>query len=272
MNWKKYILAVLSFCGAIVFAQAQTYTVIHGSSNCKRLPSSAVLKLGDVISATEKVDLGNASGQMVLWEKAEGLVVLNAKKQASGKSQTIGSITELKHALPSRVDYQEQFATMEGLQKHFEGRRYLILGKTWLLAAPGFNLEGDTLLFYKFESPKANLQVNRKVEHHGDSLLLTPKLILDMNGRPIPPDDARGFELYWLDLKTKGYKKLAAFEFVFVDEASIAREIKLLLSEIAKTDMDPSNRIGLVRQFLSAAYGDPDLHNLMQFLQAQGLQ
>ena len=93
-----------------------------------------------------------------------------------------------------------------------------------------------------------------------------------MNGRPIPPDDARGFELYWLDLKTKGYKKLAAFEFVFVDEASIAREIKLLLSEIAKTDMDPSNRIGLVRQFLSAAYGDPDLHNLLQFLQAQGLQ
>lgn len=255
----------------MLLVQAQTYTVIHPSANCKKIPSGLPLKAGDAVSAAEKIDLGDASGRMVLWEKKAGLISIAAQKSASGKFLTSGTVSTLQQALPVTVDHNANFGTMSDLQRHFEGRRYLILGKTWLLAAPEFNLEGDTLLFYKFESPKANLQVNRKVAHSGDSLLLTPKLILDMNGRPIPADDASGFELYWLDLKTKGYKKLAAFEFVFVDEGEVAKEIKLLLSEIAKTDMDPSNRIGLVRQFLSAAYGEPDVHNVMAFLQANAL-
>ena len=272
MTWKKYLSALILGACFLGSLQAQTYTVVHISGQCSNFDTGKSLSIGETLQPSATVDLGSVSGRMVLWEKKEGLILLAPRKTEQGKALTHGKFAELKQPLPTPREDKESFGSMEDLQKHFDGRRYLILDHSWLIPEPAFRLTGDTILFYKFQRPKANAQVNRKVEHRGDSLQLSAKLILDMNGKPVPADDANSFELFWMDLKTKGYKKLARFEFVFVDEAQVAKEVGLLLSEVKKLDMDPSMQMSLVRQYLAAAYGDPDLHNLRQWLETNGLR
>lgn len=266
MTWKKYMSALLCWVCCLGISHAQDYKVVYKTAQCKRLDTGKALALGETLKAGDKVELGKASGKLILWNKATGLTMMASRKLESGKWQTSGPVGELQQALPAVATHSEQIASMEDLQAHFAGRNYLILEKTWLLAAPQFTLDGDTVLFYKFECPLANLQVNRKVEHSGDSLLLTPELILDMNGKPVPANDASGFQLHWLDLKTKGYKQLARFEFVFPDEVALTAEVSALLSALQADGVDKQAILPTVHQFLVASYGDPDLHNLKNWL------
>lgn len=248
--------------------QAQPLTVIHAAPPCKWAGTGKALECGQQFSSTDKLDLGGKQGKVVVWSEKDGLQLLAAQKLASNSWKTTGTAKDLLQPSPSQAGatYQEGFAGLEDLVAHFAGRNYLILDKTWLLAAPSFHLDGDTVLFFKFDSPKANIQVSRKVEHNGrDSLFLDPQFILDMNGRPVPADDATGFRLYWLDLKTKGYKELAKFEFVFGDTATLTQEVGVLLSQLAAPEY-AGRRQAIVAQFLTLAHGSPDPHNLTQWL------
>lgn len=248
-------------------ANAQTYTVLHATPKCKLLDTGTPIESGQVLKVTDMVDLGSRYGQVIVWGGPLNLKSLRAVEKPGNKWVTVGTIMDLKSApVAGKPEaYKEHFASMADLITHFEGRRYLLMDKSWLIADPGFRLKGDTVLFYKFESPRANVQVNRKVEHRHDSLLLEPRFILDMNGKPVPPDDATNFELYWLDLKTKGYKKMARFNFIFVDPKVLVDEVGRLVKLVQAADKEADVRKEVSR-FLLEAYGIPDPHNFNQWM------
>ncbi|MFN8398097.1 MAG: hypothetical protein U0176_26010 [Bacteroidia bacterium] len=248
-------------------ANAQTYTVLHATGRCKLIDSGAPIEAGQVLKATDMIDLGNRYGHIVVWGGPLNLKSLRAVEKPGNNWKIAGTILDLKAApiVAKPEAYKEHFGSMTDLIAHFDGRRYLLLDKSWLIADPGFRLKGDTVLFYKFESPLANIQVNRKVEHRHDSLLLEPKFILDMNGKPVPPDDATNFELYWLDLKTKGYKKMARFNFIFVDEKVLLDEVGRLVKLVQSADKEADVRKEVTR-FLIETYGVPDPHNFQKWM------
>jgi hypothetical protein len=261
----RFIILVCCLLGITIVGQAQNFVVIHTTSQAKELTTGKKLELGQSLSETEKINLGDRYGRVVLWNKEKGVKLLIAKELEGNKWKTAGTLDELNQPLPTKplMSYREHFASMADLATHFSGRKYLILGKTWLVADAPYHITGDTVLFFKYERPKADIEVNRKVERRGDSLLLDPKFILDMNGTPVPADDARNFQLYWLDKKTKGYQELARFDFVFVEEEVLRKEVGVLIVQLltVKSDIRPT-----VEQFLIAAYGIPDDHNLDEWL------
>lgn len=250
-----------------VALRAQTYTVLHATSNCQLVSSGAAVLPGQVLNATDVVDLGTRHGLIVVWGGPLNLKSLRSVEQPGNKWRTTGTIMDLK-ALPIAAkpeSYQEHFSNMDELIRLFDRRRYLLLDKSWLIADPGFRLKGDTVLFYKYDSPRANIQVSRKVEHRHDSLLLEPRYILDMNGKPVAPDDATNFELYWLDLKTKGYKQLARFNYVFVKEQVLLDEVGRLVKLVQTADNEADVHKEVMR-FLVETYGIPDPHNYRRWM------
>lgn len=242
-------------------ASAESLTVLYATAGTTAGLKKSNLSTGDALPPTDEIHFTDRFGKLALWSQSEGLLLLTPKEQPDGKWKTSGTLAELKQPLPEVRTYEASFSNMEGLKQHFKDRRYLLLDRSWLLATPPFDLSGDTLLFIKYERPKANMQVSRKLEHHGDSLLLDPKFILDMNGVPVPMDDAEHFQLYWLDLKTRGYLELVRFEFVFVEEATLVSEVSNLLTQLKRSKMPRGDQAVILQQFLTAVHGTPDPHN-----------
>jgi hypothetical protein len=242
--------------------RAQSWTVVHASPKVKSVATGKALAAGDRLEASAQVNLGDAAGRVVVWDEKEGILLLGAQKVGEKQWKTSGKAAELKQVLPAITVYPEHITSLAALQQHFHGRKYLLLGKSWLVADAPFRVGGDTVLFYKYERIATDVEVSRKVERRGDSLLLEPRFILDMNGQAVPASDARNFQLYWLDMKTKGYSQLARFEFVFADEAMLEKEVGMLLGLVGAARGASAGKEDMVGQFLTAAYGSVDGHNL----------
>jgi hypothetical protein len=250
-----------------VYLQAQKLTVVYCTPGCRHVEDGKVISIGDMVSDTETLSVDSQLGRIVLWDRTQGLHLLTAKSLDQKKWKTMGTMSELDTTISVPTGYQERFQSMDEVIAHFKDRRYLLLERSWLISSPPYNLKGDTLLFIRYERPKTNIQVTRKLESRGDSLLLDPKFILDMNGRRVPPDDANHFRLCWIDKKTLDYKELTPFEFIFADQATLQGEVGFLIDLMAKAGSARTEIEATVYQYLNAIHGCPDPHNMNHWLQ-----
>jgi hypothetical protein len=250
-----------------VCSQAQKLTVVYCTPGCRHVEDGKAISVGDTVSNTETLSVDSQLGRMVLWDRNQGLHLLTAKPLEQKKWKTMGTMSELDTTISVPAGYEERFQSMDEVIAHFKDRRYLLMERSWLIAMPPYDLKGDTLLFIRYDRPKTNIQVTRKLESRGDSLLLDPRFILDMNGRRVPPDDANHFRLCWIDKNTKNYKELTPFEFVFVDQATLHKEVGFLIDLMAKAGSAQTEVEATVYRYLNAIYGCPDLHNMNHWLE-----
>ncbi len=253
-------------CSACLLAQAPApapqMTVVHVAGQVSLTADSKPLAVGQSLGGTDVIAFARDSKGVVVWQPATGLVYLKPKEALAGAdAQLTGAAASFVTPMvaPTHPPRLEHFASTAQLKPHFQGRKYLLLGKSWLIADPSFPLAGDTLLMVKFRNLSANVQVSRRLEYSRDTLLLDPKLILDMNGKPVDAALASDFRLWWYHKPTNTYDEITYLQFVFADEAQLKSEIQVLLAQMQ--DQPATVQDAAVRLLIETCYGEPDAHN-----------
>jgi hypothetical protein len=265
---KNLLLTMLLYTGSSAYLRAQApasapqITVVHVAGKASLTEDNKALALGQSLNATDPITFERGSRGMVVWHPTTGLSYLQPQESVAGAdAQLTGPAASFVTPIvaPSHPPRLEHFASTAQLKPHFQGRKYLLLGKSWLIADPGFPLAGDTLLMVKFRNLSANVQASRRLEYSHDTLLLDPKLILDMNGKPVDAALASDFRLWWYHKPTNTYDEITYLQFIFADEAQLKSEIQVLLAQMQGEPAPAQD--AAVRLLIEACYGEPDAHN-----------
>jgi hypothetical protein len=237
-------------------------SVLHVSGNVKTAHNKTALKLGQTIARADIITFAGVSDKVIVWNDATGLTCLHPKETAAkNPAELTAAASSFETALPAmpargRI---ERFSNTQQLARHFQARKYLLLGKSWLIAEPNFPLKGDSVLIVKYRNIADNYQESRKFETSNDTLWLNPKTLLEVEGAMADPSKVSDYRLWWYHKPTRTYKELTYFELVVADEAQLQQEIQQLLTSMK--DRPTAEKAKAVRQLVEGGWGEPDPHN-----------
>lgn len=262
-------LSILLLCWCCVgsaWAQAATaagetkMTVVHTSSGVRTLAGNKPLTIGQLLAPTDKLVFIDFAQRVVLWDPAGRLVGLEPQSGSHDAKALTGTVTSFEHAIPepSHPARKEHFSSFAQLATQFQGRKYLLIGRSWLIADAPMRLDGDTIMLIKFTHTIRDYQLPCKLEFSGDSLIFDLPAILKLNDEAIDPAQTTDYRLIWCHKPTKYLKEMASFQFVWADEEQLRLEIALLLKRM--DGRRPADRRMAVRRLIDYGWGEPDEH------------
>ena len=265
----KYGLSILLLCWSCccsAWAQAATaagdskMTVVHVSGGVRTVGGGKPLVLGQLIAPTDKIMFLDGLQRVVLWDPAGRLVGLEPPAGTQDAKALTGTVASFEHAIPepSHPARKEHFSSFAQLAAQFQGRKYLLLGRSWLIADAPMRLDADTIMLIKFTHAIRDYQLPCKLEYHGDSLIFDLPAILKLNGEAIDPAQTTDYRLIWCHKPTKYLKEMASFQFVWADEEQLRLEISRLLKLM--DGRRPADRRMAVRRLIDYGWGEPDEH------------
>ena len=260
------MLSLMMGWGFITKLKAQLaaeIVVLHVQGQVNLADRPEKLQAGQKISSTAKLSFENYRGQVIAWDLKDGLVELRPIMEGGKEKPTglKGSWPNFAQAIQIASPRQriEKFSNVNQLKSNFEGRKYLILEKSWLIAEPKFKLDGDTLLIVKYHNDIDNFEGSSKLTFRGDSLFFDRGSILSLNGEPVDPQKVNGYTIWWLCKSTRKFKEISFCEFIFADEKQLEDEVGQLLAGL--NEMKAADKLNTVRKFMLLAYGEPDEYN-----------
>jgi hypothetical protein len=240
----------------------QPMTILHVTGKADLAATGKPLATHQLIAHMDKISFGDAQAKVVVWEPASGLLVLQPKPAAANSMVTLSG-TALGFAKPltqpTHSGRVERFTAIPQLATHFQGRKYLLLGRSWLLAPPQLQGKSDTVVIVKYRNLTENYQFGRKLPCSGDTLYLDPATLFDMNGQVADPAQLSDFTLWWIQKSTNASKMLASFDLILADEPRLHDEVLLLLGLMQ--GKEPAEKLAAVSTLMEAGWGEPDAHN-----------
>lgn len=238
--------------------------VLHVEGKPLRQAQQSPLAAGEVIAEGEALDLRAADARVVVWDAAHGLRHLRSPVASAGGEPR--PATGTVDALATPVDRPQgrsldRFRYPAEIGAHFQGRAYLVLGKTWLRSLGDIKPTGDSVLIVKFRNLSANYQASQRLPQTGDTVHIDPAQILQLSGRPVPATDASDFELWLYAKKSQKAERLATFRLIVGDEARIEAELRQFWGVLQGQSMTGEARKALLWAFVCAAFGEPDPQN-----------
>ncbi len=235
-------------------------TVVHTSSGVRTVTGNKPLEVGQLLAPTDKLVFFDFAQRVVLWDPAGRLVGLEPQSSSHDAKALTGTVTSFEHAIPepNHPARKEHFSSFAQLAAQFQGRKYLLLGRSWLIADAPMKLDGDTIMLIKFTHTIRDYQLPCKLEFSGDSLIFDLPAILKLNDEAIDPAQTTDYRLIWCHKPTKNLKEMASFQFVWADEAQLRLEIALLLKRM--DGRRPADRRMAVRRLIDYGWGEPDEH------------
>ena len=265
---KAYLCFFLVLLGHLGLS-AQAVKILFAPANMRSAESGKILVADDNLLAEEKITMPNYDASLIVWDELDGLCELKARQVSGKKWKISGTVGELNQPITAlTLPYvNDKFGNLSDLKTHFEGRNFLILGKSWLIAQEnGFRVNGDTVIFVHYRDAYDHLQVSRKLEFASDTLLLYPELILDNNGAQVKAENTSNFELLAIDRNSHDLQPICSFNLQLPNNEQLAKEVGLLLDKLAAKNMPAEEMKIWIYTFLKAAYGEADRHNFEEWL------
>jgi hypothetical protein len=270
MKHGKFFLLMGLTLGLAWRMQAQLVVVLHTSKGATF--NAKALTVGQKLNPTDKLNLADKDAVVVGWQENVGLVMLQPKVLPDKKLQNAGTVAEFQAPVVGATPSVEvgRMRNLEDLKQHFNQRNYLILGKTWLLTEPKSAItSADTMLFFKFDDTRNQTMLSRKLDRKADTIMIDPASFLIVNGMAIKKEDARNYRVFWICPKNKKFGEVCAFKMALPDEAPVKQEVQALLGLQGSSTLSTKDLLTRVENFLGAAYGVPDRHNLVAWLKQQ---
>ncbi len=271
---KKWFLLVGLLLGTVANSLAQTpagndlCTVLHVAGTVRTVADSKPIHVGQQLASSDVITFVGENSSFVGWQPSIGLIsVAPAPSRQGGKPKMTDELFDLTSSVKilSHSTRLQQFDHVSQLAAHFQGRKYPLLGRSWIVSKPPFKVKGDTVLLLKFRNIAENFQVSHKLHFSGDTLLLDPASFLDENGTPVNAKNVSDFRLWWYDKATKTYAEIAYFEFVLWDQAQVRSEIDRLLGFLQGQSQTEKQRD--VKLFAYWCYGELDEHAYLEWMQ-----
>lgn len=150
--------------------------------------------------------------------------------------------------------------SMIDLQNHFSGK-YVVIDKTLLPVSPtGFPMDNQHFFFLRYVYK--GIQINKKLDFTGDSLIIDKKTLYTVDGNPIPSPDQTRIKLYY----RKGNESILINEFdlIFPDTDQLKKEVQVILDGVKNKPAQA--KLSEITSYINEEYGKPDEGNLKSWL------
>lgn len=253
-------LAFIILLFATLSVSAETYYVIRVMGVIKIKTTGAVLKPGDKIDSEDKLEFGSKDAKAAVMSRSKGrfTLELNAKQKSSGEFVAFmkSCLTASKGQLSTRAG---AILNLQDLQKHFAKEKYLVLGTAKIPVSDKAFIQDDQHFFF-IRYTYNDEEVNKLLEHDGDTLILEKGSLFMVDDQPVPEEAVRDMKLYHYNAEKEESIYITDIDLLFPDMEEINTEIAAMVALMDKRYTQKEKKAE-IETYLREFYGQPGSDN-----------
>lgn len=256
----KKIVKLVSFAILInlnsIFA-VDKYTVVKVLGNITIKKTGVQLKQGDVILANEPIDFKTSEAKASVISSEKGRFILSASNAFNGISNVKSNLLPPMGNISSRSGL---ILNLTDLKTNFS-ENYLILKQVELSIGKSVFPMNDSSFFY-FSYLYKQENINKKLSHKNDTLLIIEKELFLVDGLSIAHSESTSVKLNYKSGKSSLF--ITEFNVITPNNDQIVKEVKIILDQsknkIYKDVLED------VISYFTEFYGKTDSKNVKNWL------
>jgi len=218
-----------------------TYIIQNIKGQVKK--GTVMLKKGDKISSTEKINFAKGAVMLVSSQKVGQMVLSpNGKTTQSEISYTLNDFLPQSKRASTRSNIVLN-NTLD-FQNHFGTATFRVYGDNYSVrVGSSYNLmytteKSDKFFFFQMSHPSEKEAFNKHVQGVKNHLHFRKKEILNLSGKAIEGKDTKFLGLYLYDKSRDELPKVADFQMEFADDKALLEAAKPLADMLDKKTLD----------------------------------
>jgi len=258
---KSVISALFLIAGFTVAASAQeSFKVIKVNGTILLKAKGTSLETGTVFSANEDLLFRSDDATAAVINSTKGMLILtnNNHDLASASSNYLPSMNNISTRAP--MTREQTLSELPDLQNYFADRYVVLDRQSLFIDNTSFTMNDQNFFFLRYTFK--NEDINKKLDHSGDSLIIDREKLYTVDGTPIPAPDNSTIMLFYRKRSESIW--ISNFDLIFPDQSQLKKEVKVILDEFRERSY--REKITEVNGFISENYGKVQRANLVQWL------
>lgn len=253
---KRVLLCMIALSvSAITYAESYKVVKVLGTIIVKK--TGAALSQGDVIQSTDPIVFKTPDSKASVISSEKGRFVLAANSSnnnsASVKSNLIPPMSNISSRGLSMLNFSD-------IKNNFSGN-YLLLDKVDVSIAKDIFPMNDSCFFF-FTYKYKNEDINKRLKHNGDTLLIIEKELFKVDGLPISHAESTFVKVNYYSKKTP--LTINEMNVITPNLDQVKKECEMILNESQKKSY--KEKVNDVTSYLNEFYGKIDEDNVKQWL------
>lgn len=240
--------------------QAQEYKVVHVNGNIVAKSTQKSLARGTAFNTSEKFQYKTVNARAVVINTQAGKRFILKGSASTGYANanltpSMGNISSRAGALNNRLD----------LKSHFDGK-YVIIGQLEVVINNAVFPMSDTQFFY-INYIYNSENINKKLDHHGDTLIINKDSLLMVDGKPIKNEDITEMKLMYYTKKNGKVTLITisdSFYPIFPNEKELKSEVDIIINALPKE----ADKLKSVADYIGEVYGKVNNENVAKWYKA----
>lgn len=254
--------AILLYINPVV---AQNYFVVHTDGEILIEKTGESIKPGDKIPEGTFLVFGDKEAKAIVLTRKEGRLLLSPKSIASKNSKLREEIA--KAVYPSR-SYASRAVNMGGgslqevgvsnLSDYFGEGKFAIIGNELevKLNSEVYPLDKEKVMVLYYQVSNDKKEANKEINTLPENKILLHK---DSLYHDVEPALTKDNSIYYFNKATEEARKLAGFQPVFIDEAKLLKEVKMIYDFMSEKNMAKGEELyDEMMSFVVDLYGKVD--------------
>lgn len=219
-----------------------------------------ILRTRDKFRKTDKLGFASPNDRLALVDAKAGNFIARPAETPTGYK--LDPTTASFNTRPGGITNDMVF------RNYLNNRRLLILGDEAYIevSSDAFPMDDSRFFYLQYQYEGEPAPVNKKLSFAGRRILLNKTEIFRIDGQPVSPAKASGFELFYYDDTKRASQSMGRFDLVLPDEQSLLEEVGTLVTRHQSAGSDDAKIREEVGVYLETFYGMPEPANLSAWL------
>lgn len=278
MMMKEKVILWLLVCCLSPALQASEYIILHVKGEVWLESTKARLKPSDKIKEADKVVFGTKEGLVAVIHPTKGRFIMKPRSAGSGNEagELAGFVKNMLVAGTGRASTREGKLTndlafkqlLEASPLEYLDGQFIFIGDTARLevSLEAYPLDARNFFFVRYQY--RGERINKKVPYEGNHILFTSASLFQVDGNPITPSEATGFQLLFRQSSTSESRLICSFRPLFIKESELTRELKLLQPYLK--GLTQEEKLQELRAYMTDAHGKVRMEHLASFVENNG--
>ena len=255
----KYFILINMFSFLIVnsLKAIDKYTVVKVLGSIIIKKTGAKLAQGDVILATEPIVFKSPEAKASVISSQNGRFILSATSQENNIANVKSSLLPPMSNISTRSG---AILNLNDLKNNFTGN-YLVLKQIeFPITKSAFPMNDSSFFYFTYKHNEEN--INKKLSHKGDTLLIIEKELFKVDGKTIHHPESTLVKSYYYSNKKPVF--INEFNIITPDNTQIVKEVKMIVDH--SKNKAYAQIVEDVNSYLNEFYGKIDKNTVKLWL------
>jgi len=246
-------LFILFFIISLTFFSQEEYKVIKVSGTIILEKDKSFLKRGSLFKDNDKLKFKTTNARAAVLKPGKGRFILkpnnsNTMYARANLTPSMNNISSRGTGITSSID----------LNKYFTGNFVILNQSVIKINLEQYEMNDENFFYIRYYYN--NEEVNKKLSHRGDTLIIEKVDLFLVDGAPIPDSNIKNMKLYYRTQSTKESQLISSFQPVFPNTEELKQEVEMILKEI-ENQTEREKNIEVIN-YINEMYGKIDTYNV----------